>query len=388
MPQFFFGIFCFFLAFCVPLVPTVLEIVSLFLACTKKKCPLKAAHFFETCGAVMEAILFLIGVIYEYILLELGDVMLEAQWTEQLYNNEIHQPYNSDCYPTLFALLLLYWVGRFFLRYTKVSKTPPLLTVLAIAAMYAGNIYSILYTIQVYSVSPTLFLLILPFNLLVINARVVINKVNEYEPDPSRFSKIEGNPFLKKCLEILDNSKLWPIFAFVLMWPMLGIMIVVLLLFGQAPDSAIKGFTETSDFIFSTRIAPQNLYYDEHYLCTVAAGGDRKIVKPLRRGIRHGHEVIVNRQLCIANAFEQELEIHSPKFHRVVRNFYDKYGFPIAKLIKKKWVADIVYFIMKPLEWLFVVVIYLTEIHPEDRIAMQYTGAGYVYDGDRVIIKK
>ena len=38
--------------------------------------------------------------------------------------------------------------------------------------------------------------------------------------------------------------------------------------------------------------------------------------------------------------------------------------------------ADLVYFIMKPLEWFFVAVLYLTEIHPEDRIALQYTGKG------------
>ena len=29
---------------------------------------------------------------------------------------------------------------------------------------------------------------------------------------------------------------------------------------------------------------------------------------------------------------------------------------------------------MKPLEYLFVIVLYAVEVHPEDRIAMQYTG--------------
>ena len=55
-----------------------------------------------------------------------------------------------------------------------------------------------------------------------------------------------------------------------------------LIIFGQAPDAAIKAFTETADFRLSQKIPPQQLYYDEHYLCTVAAGGDKKIVKPLR----------------------------------------------------------------------------------------------------------
>lgn len=87
----------------------------------------------------------------------------------------------------------------------------------------------------------------------------------------------------------------------------------------------------------------------------------------------YGREV-VNRQLCIANAFEQVLEEYTPHLHKAVRGFYDKYGFPVAKLIKKQWIADIVYFIMKPLEWLFVIVLYTIDVHPENRIAVQYMG--------------
>ncbi|MEE3497253.1 MAG: DUF6688 family protein, partial [Butyrivibrio sp.] len=124
---------------------------------------------------------------------------------------------------------------------------------------------------------------------------------------------------------------------------------------------------------FSQRVAPQNLYYDEHYLCTVAAGGHRKIVKPLRMGERHGHKVIVNRQLMIANAFENVLEEKTPKMHRLIRNFYDKYGFPIADYIRMNKVAcDITYIVMKPLEWLFLIVLYLVDVNPENRIVVQY----------------
>ena len=170
------------------------------------------------------------------------------------------------------------------------------------------------------------------------------------------------------------KSAYLPILGLILVIPVIGIMVVALVLFGQAPDAAIKAFTETSDFLLSTKVSPQNLYQDEHYLCTVAAGGDRKLVKPIRRGLRHEHEVIVNRQLQVANAFEEELMIHTPKLHRKVRDFYDTYGFPVAKAIKKNWIADLVYFIMKPLEYLFVIVLYAVEVHPEDRIAIQYTG--------------
>ena len=89
-------------------------------------------------------------------------------------------------------------------------------------------------------------------------------------------------------------------------------------------------------------------------------------------GLRHGHKVIVNRQLCIANAFEQVLEERTPRFHRAVRNFYDTYGFPVAKLIRSRYAADLVYLLMKPLEWFFLAVLYLTDARPENRIALQY----------------
>ncbi|WP_330365358.1 DUF6688 domain-containing protein [Butyrivibrio fibrisolvens] len=162
--------------------------------------------------------------------------------------------------------------------------------------------------------------------------------------------------------------------SYSIMFPLLGIIIMVLVVFGQAPDSVIKAWTETSDWVLSQRQAPPNVYYDEHYLCTVAAGGHRRVVKPIRKGVRHGHEVIVNRQLCIANAFEEVIQEKTPRFHKALRNFYDKYGFPIAKLIRKKWQADIVYIIMKPLEWIFLLVLYSTDVHPENRIVVQYMG--------------
>ena len=59
-------------------------------------------------------------------------------------------------------------------------------------------------------------------------------------------------------------------------------------------------------------------------------------------------------------------------FHCGIRNFYDKHGYPVARLIKTKSAADVVYFIMKPLEMLFLLVLYLVDAKPENRIAVQY----------------
>ena len=170
----------------------------------------------------------------------------------------------------------------------------------------------------------------------------------------------------------LHNKSSLPVLALLLLIPLLGIITVILLLFGQEPDSVVKLWTETADWTMSQKSAPENLPRDGHYLCTVAAEGHKKLVKPLRTGKRHGHEITVNRQLCVANAFEQLLSERAPHLHRAIRSFYDKTGYPIAKHIKTPLAADIVYIIMKPLEWLFLLVLYLFDTKPENRIATQY----------------
>jgi hypothetical protein len=91
-------------------------------------------------------------------------------------------------------------------------------------------------------------------------------------------------------------------------------------------------------------------------------------------GIRKGEKIIVNRQLCIANAFEDFIQEKTPKFHHFIRYIYDKYGYPLSKHINKAWQADITYILMKPLEWLFLIILYLFDQKPENRIAIQYTG--------------
>ena len=149
-------------------------------------------------------------------------------------------------------------------------------------------------------------------------------------------------------------------------------IVVILLLFGQKPDSVIRAFTETADWTLSTKVAPPEVMVDAHYLCTVALRGHEKLVRPTRMGLRRGERIVVNRQLCVANAFEQLLEERTPRFHRAVRKFYDTYGYPVSRHIRTPLAADAVYLIMKPLEWLFVAVLYLFDAKPEDRIARQY----------------
>ena len=184
-----------------------------------------------------------------------------------------------------------------------------------------------------------------------------------------------SNKFMLFLYKISSNyqqmSKIWAICLF----PILVIIQLILVLFGQRPDSFIRVFLETSSFNYSNIPAPKPeiVQADGHYLCTVSAKGHEKLVKPIRAGIRGGLRIPVNRQLLIANAFENILEQYMPAFHKVIRNFYDRYGYPISRHINSKWSADVMYLIMKPLEWFFLVVLYTVDKKPENRIHMQYS---------------
>ena len=387
-------IICICMAF--PVVFTVFEMMQLFAVHVRNNDRFEGRFLFfkelaesakSVFGAVYELVTLLFGVLLEYILLAgLHNVRFDAQWSEELRNSELHAPINPDYMLTFAVMCVMFAIGYLVWAFTSSQKRPPLLTVLCFSAMYVGVIESILFTIHIMGMNYTyencvknycftselLYTLLIPLNMLLILVRVLLHSVKTHETDPDRSSKVESNAFLSACNRILNNAKYWPLLALLFMIPLLGILTMILALFGQAPDAAIKAFSETANYTFSTKIPPQNVFYDEHYLCTVAAGGHRRVVKPIRMGRRHGHDVVVNRQLMVANAFEQILEEKTPTFHKHVRGFYDRYGFPIARLIKSKYVADIIWFIMKPLEWFFLFVIYLVDEYPEDRIARQY----------------
>lgn len=306
-----------------------------------------------------------------------GTVFWFKRWNEQLYNNELHSPLSVDSATTIFLLSLVAVIGYLFLRFREFSFLSPLKIVLGISCMYLGMSLCIVWLIQISSSVHTILwpLTAFPLNCILIAIKVIKElsfQWNEAHSSQEELQKYENRPFLKKLNGLLSRSCHWPWLAFLLMLPLLGILIGILALLGQAPDNVVKAWTETSDWNLFQQTAPQNLFRDEHYLCTVAAGGHKKVVKPLRLGERQGHKVIVNRQLCIANAFEQILEEKTPRFHRWVRHTYDTYGYPFAKHIHREWEADLIYLLMKPAEWFFLAVIYFCDTKPENRIAVQY----------------
>ena len=357
--------------FIYPIVLAVYQLVMLILETDK---------MMSKTGVGFDQIVIWYGFILEGLYIAVVKDATGSDWSEVLTNSETHTPIFTGAGLTICVLCFIGLIGYYYLRICSLKKIPPLLAVFSISAMYIWLVVIVIFTVQVFGSGgmvgrySDLYLLIYPFCIACIIIRTILCKVREWNELEMERGKIQNNVILNFLDKILSNSRLWPIYALVLMLPLLGIIIAILLLFGQAPDSVIKAWTETADWRLSMKEAPQNIYYDEHYLCTVAAGGHKKIVKPLRKGVRHGHEVIVNRQLCVANAFEQILEEKTPHFHKIVRGVYDRYGFPVARLIKSKWIADIIYIMMKPLEWIFLMVIYMCDVHPENRIATQYMG--------------
>ena len=306
----------------------------------------------------------LFGCFLEAIFIYIVKEMTFYDWSESLVNSQKHALIWSGAYPTFFTLAALTLLALIIYSYRDANSLSPLANIFCISGILGGVVLLLVFDNQLQVASfHTFFLLIYSIYLLWV-------RIKEWQEDRTEISY--ENRLFQWLHQLLNKSRNWPWLAVLVALPTLALVVLVLMLFGQQPDSMIKAWTNTADWAFSQKIPPQNLIIDEHYLCTVAAGGHEKVVKPQRMGIRHGHPVVVNRQLCIANAFEQVLEEKTPRFHRFLRRNYDRYGYPFAKHIKKKLAMDLIYYLMKPLEWLFLLVLYLVDRKPENRIAMQY----------------
>jgi hypothetical protein len=110
-----------------------------------------------------------------------------------------------------------------------------------------------------------------------------------------------------------------------------------------------------------------------HYLCTIAAQGSPWLVHPYRWGWRRGQLIVVNRQLAVANAFEDLLHERWPRLGRLARRTYDALALPISGWLCRRWAADALYILMKPAEALFVVaLLFLDPGDPEARVERVY----------------
>ena len=355
------------------LLPCILVVLDIVFAVKKKK-----KLFFEI-------IAFGIGYIYMAI--------CWCVWSPLPYDEPInlyglekaHEPINTDYLLTLVVIAGLGFLFYFILKFGR-KHMAPLAKVLCIGGIYGGVLIHLLFLFQLLGgARPEGFSIlsfwsangiyiicecVVPVLFLLHVAELFWELVKEQADAQEEVTY--NNRFLAICNRFLCKGANMYWVALIVMLPSYGIVIAILCLFGQKPDSVIEAFTKTSDWVLSTEIAPPPVEMDTHYLCTVSLQGHRELVKPIRYGIRRGKRIVVNRQLCVANAFEQLLEERTPRFHRAVRNFYDKYGYPISKWITNPWSADVIYILMKPLEWVFVTVLYLFDEKPENRICRQY----------------
>lgn len=305
-------------------------------------------------------------------------------WDVALYNHwepYFHSPLASWHMPTMIALsiwaLLSFWVLRIW-----GDRLPPLPTVLCISGLEIGIVLAVIFMIQL---SPHLvegvwipfdvfYMLLFPLNYLISVPRLLRQVIQKQMIRLEDAPPAPNKRFIRFCHRLLSRSLGWVLVGFVLALPLLGVLLGLLILCGQAPDAAVRAFTETSDWALSQKISPPPIEFDGHYLCTVAVGGHPKLVKPTRYGVRHGKRIVVNRQLCVANAFEQLIMERTPRLHRAVRQFYDTHGYPLSQKLTTPFRADVTYLLMKPLEWFFLLCLYSFDARPENRIAMQYTG--------------
>jgi hypothetical protein len=153
---------------------------------------------------------------------------------------------------------------------------------------------------------------------------------------------------------------------------LLGAHAVIQALWLGRATGALQVFTRTCGYALSSLdvvVVPENC----HYLCTVAARGHAFLVRPERLGVRGGVPIVVNRQLAIANAFEDLLHERWPRFGRLARRVYDRVGLPVSRYLQRPLLADMTYLVMKPFEWTFAITLLLLDRgDPEARIDRMY----------------
>lgn len=305
------------------------------------------------------------------------------EWNKATVIGEYHTPIASEYRFSFLALIGLGAASLFTIALVPAKKLPPLAASFALAGLLIGNLLNLFYAIHL---APFFFTkefpyfedpiqcepLLFHFNILLLSLYYGKKQILEQILLMDQKIAKTNSPRLKKLYAFLKKVSNWPIAAFLALIPLALLIEIILLLFGQGAAGPVKMFSMTADWTFSQQIPPPPLEHSGHYLCTVAAGGHKNLVKPLRFGNRRGRKIIVNRQLMVANAFEELLAEKAPALHKKIRRFYDSHGYPLSKIITTPLRADLVYLLMKPLEWIFALALYLFSTNPEERISRQY----------------
>jgi hypothetical protein len=283
-------------------------------------------------------------------------------------------PFELKTYATALTLYILPLICYFVSAYFK-TKLPPVVLALLPLGIVIGLVYSLILQIHF---SQLIFAIVVPvlglpiiapavYFIFLLSEFLALHKYQQEQVKARNYSSA-----VLSNMAVLFLLPVWQKLPIVLLLcaPILALMQFILTLFGQVPDSMISMFTESCGFLLSHH--QDCSCGGDHYLCSVAANGHKKLVRPVRLGMRRNEKILVNRQLMIANAFENWMEEHAPGFHRFVRRTYDSMNIPVNKWSKDKRKANVIYILMKPLEWLFLVWLYCFDRKPETRIALQY----------------
>lgn len=298
-----------------------------------------------------------------------------GDWYERIYTMQIHNSISSEYEWLVSLIILLGLAGFFILLFVNADKLSPLISVISVAMLILLNVLQIVYAIQIEkNVSGIGWLFyVYHANIFILSASVIRKQIiQQVSILAKKDVDVSRHKMFKWLYCQMTNLTNYTIVVFIGLFFIIAIFEIIFVLTGQGLDAPIKAFTDTADWTFSKQIPPPPLEYDGHYLCTIAAGGHEKIVKPLRFGLRRGEVIVVNRQLCIANAFEEVIQERFSGFHKKIRSFYDSYGYPVSRHITTPLRADIIYILMKPLEWAFLIFLYTVDVHPEERINRQY----------------
>ena len=317
--------------------------------------------------------IFIGGILY-LMLFSLFD--MNGEWYEAIYTFQVHNIISGEYYPIIFIPVIMGFIGLFLLLYRDPKTMPPLVSVYCIASVILLNVLSIVFIIQLSGNSLgyiQICFYVYHFNILLISVIAVRDHMREQAAYlSSRQDDFKNRKNLMWLYMKVQCMSQYSLPVLMMLFVIVALLEIFAVCAGQGLDAPVKAFTDTADWTFSQQIPPPPIEYDGHYLCTVAAGGHEKIVKPLRLGRRRGAIIVVNRQLCVANAFEEAIAERYPRFHKHIRHFYDTHGYPLSQLITNPGRADLVYILMKPLEWVFLLYLYLTDTRPEVRIGRQY----------------
>lgn len=181
---------------------------------------------------------------------------------------------------TIYVLIGLSVIAYFVSSYRK-RIFPPIPEVILSSCLIIGFVISLLVMIHILKglsflgLAFCLPITILFFMALRTNHKILLKYAEETDFHPN--SKCE-----QLAWQVLNSDNKF-LYLFILCFPILFLIIIILILFGQKPDSVIRVFTDTYKHTFSQLdYECDNVECGGHFLCSVAANGHKNVVKPVR----------------------------------------------------------------------------------------------------------